>query len=44
MRLGRHVNRMEDFSNAHIIVGRHETERNTEDLIVDVIWILQRIL
>ena len=38
---GGHVNRMEDFSNAHNIVGMHERERKTGDLIVDVMWILQ---
>jgi len=41
MRLGVHVNLMEDFNNAHVIVGMHERERKTGDLIVDVMWILQ---
>jgi len=41
MRLGGHVNRMEDFSNAHIFVRMHERERKIGDLNVDVMWILQ---
>jgi hypothetical protein len=41
MRLGGHVDRTEDFSNAHIIVGMHERERKTGDLSVDAGWILQ---